>query len=69
MSAEIEMNGVFYQKVYYMPVSNNAAADSRGRYEIKDPPNCGWSRALVIWPDDNEEPVAGSRRRKKPPSG
>lgn len=66
MSVEIEMNGVFYQKVYYMPMSNGAAADSRGRYEIKDPPSCGWSRALVIWPDDNEEPVAGSRRRKKP---
>lgn len=65
MSAELEMNGVFYQNVYYQPSSQGVSVDARGRYEVKDPPNTGWSRALVIWPDDNKEPVADLRRRKK----
>lgn len=65
MSAELEINGVFYQNVYYMPMAQGIGADSRGRYEVRDPPNTGWSRALVIWPDDEAEPVAGSRRRVK----
>lgn len=64
--SSIEMNGVFYQDVYYQPVTKGISVDSKGRYEITDPPNTGWSRALVVWPDDNEEPVAGSRRRKQP---
>jgi hypothetical protein len=66
MSASIEMNGVFYQNVYYMAVSKGFAVDSKGRYEIKDPPCSGWSHALVIWPDDNEEVPEESKRRKRP---
>ncbi|QDP53508.1 MAG: hypothetical protein GOVbin4933_54 [Prokaryotic dsDNA virus sp.] len=64
IAAPLEMNGVFYQDVYYQPTSKGIGADSKGLYEIKDPPNTGWSRALVIWPDDNE-PEPTSKRKKK----
>jgi hypothetical protein len=62
-TAPLELNGVFYQDVYYQPMTKGLGADSKGLYEIKDPPSTGWSRALVIWPEDNE-PKAKSRRKK-----
>lgn len=65
VAAPLEMNGVFYQNVYYQPTTKGIGADSKGLYEIKDPPNTGWSRALVIWPEDDAEVVATSKRKKK----
>ena len=64
IEAPLEVNGVFYQNVYYQPMSKGIGGDSKGLYEIKDPPNTGWSRALVVWPEDNE-PEPTSRRKKK----
>lgn len=63
--APLEINGVFYQNVYYQAMTKGLGGDSRGIYEIKDPPNAGWSRALVIWPEDDAEETATSKRRKK----
>lgn len=63
--APIEINGVFYQNVYYQPMTKGLGGDSKGIYEIKDPPNTGWSRALVVWPEDNAEETATSKRKKK----
>lgn len=64
IEAPLEVNGVFYQNVYYQPMSKGIGGDSKGLYEIKDPPNTGWSRALVVWPED-DEPEPTSRRKKK----
>jgi len=63
-AAPIEMNGVFFQKVFYQPMTKGMGGDSKGLYEIKDPPNTGWSRALVIWPEDNQ-PETTSKRKKQ----
>lgn len=63
--APIEINGVFYQNVYYQPMSKGVGADSKGLFEIKDPPCTGKSRALVIWPEDDAEETATSKRKKK----
>ncbi|UFK26636.1 hypothetical protein [Roseobacter phage RDJL3] len=65
VAAPLEMNGVFYQNVYYQPMTKGMGADSKGLYEIKDPPNTGWSRALVVWPEDDAEAAATSKRKKK----
>jgi len=65
MSAAIEVNGVFYQDVYYMPMTKGRGADSKGQYEVKDPPNCGWSRALVVWPEDDGSDIINPRRKKR----
>jgi len=62
--APVEINGVFFQRVYYQPMSKGIGGDSKGIYEIKDPPNSGWSHAIVIWPEDNE-PEPTSKRKKK----
>ncbi len=64
IDAPLEMNGVFYQDVYYQPMTKGMGGDSKGLYEVKDPPNTGWSRALVVWPEDNE-PETKSKRKKK----
>lgn len=64
VTAPLDMNGVFYQNVYYQPMSKGIGGDSKGLYEIKDPPNTGWSRALVVWPEDNQ-PEPTSKRKKK----
>jgi len=64
VAAPLEMNGVFYQNVYYQQMTKSMGADSKGLYEVKDPPNTGWSRALVVWPEDNQ-PETNSKRKKK----
>lgn len=65
VSVPLEINGVFYQNVYYMPMIKGLGADRKGVYEIKDPPNTGWSRALVIWPDDEDDKFQSTLKRKK----
>ena len=64
VAAPLEMNGVFYQNVYYQPMTKGMGADSKGLYEVKDPPNTGGSRALVVWPEDSQ-PETNSKRKKK----
>ena len=56
----IEINGISFQRAYYMPVSKGRAQDSVGRYEVTDPPSCGWSSAFIIRPDET-----GSKKPSK----
>ena len=68
--APLSMNGVYFQNVYYMPMSKGRGADRHGIYEIKDTPTTGWSRALVLWPEDDEASdqaklVVNTKRKKR----
>lgn len=56
-----EINGIHFQRVYYLANSKGLAVSPKGRYEIKEPPTLGWSSAFIIHPDNPEE----SHRRKK----